>query len=324
MKGVIQIKTIEDMKKVQKKDIIIENLMKCQGLYCLLAKAKVGKSLLALQIADSIANNKQFLGYGVSSSPVLYISTEVGSSQILDRIQKMGITFTKNNFFFIEREPNTTSISLMDLEVDIKEFAHNHKGKLIIMDMLYGMDLGVAYDLNNYQDMGQKALPILRKLCDKYNVSILFIHHLNKNGTSLGSTAIDTSVDGKFSLTQDDNIKNKYLFTVESRDFESIELSLTRDESLVLSLDTDNTTDELDYNLIIFLNYVISQKELKMTSADITSKLQLKITPTKFSRLLKNNLGKLERQGIHIEPYRTSNERGYLIRYVQPLEENDA
>lgn len=319
----IVIKTIEDMKKVQKKDIIIDNIMKCPGLYCLLAKAKVGKSLLALQIADCIANNKQFLGNGVIPSPVLYISTEVGSSQLLDRMKKMNITFNDSNFFFVEREPNETSICLMDLEVDIKEFAQDYHGKLIIMDMLYGMDLGVAYDLNNYQDMGQKALPTLRKLCDKYHVSILFIHHLNKNGTSLGSTAIDTSVDGKLSLIQDDNIKNRFSLIIESRDFEGQELSLIRNDNLILTIDKEDNTDDLDINLILFLNYIISQKEIKMTSADITSKLQLKITPTKFSRLLNNNLDKLEKQGVYIESYRTATERGYLIKYVQPIEEND-
>ena len=43
-----------------KKDNIIEGIMKSNGLYCLVAEPKVGKSFLALQIANSLTNNKEF------------------------------------------------------------------------------------------------------------------------------------------------------------------------------------------------------------------------------------------------------------------------
>ena len=42
-----------------------------------------------------------------------------------------------------------------------------------------------GYDLNNYQDMGQYVIPKFRELCKKYNLTILLIHHLNKNNKSL-------------------------------------------------------------------------------------------------------------------------------------------
>ena len=42
-------------KEAIKKDFIVDNLMKSKGLYCLVARPKVGKSLLALQLANSIA-----------------------------------------------------------------------------------------------------------------------------------------------------------------------------------------------------------------------------------------------------------------------------
>ena len=44
-----------------KKDNIIEGIMKYNGLYCLVAEPKVGKSFLALQIANFLTNNKEFL-----------------------------------------------------------------------------------------------------------------------------------------------------------------------------------------------------------------------------------------------------------------------
>jgi len=45
--------------------------MKSNGLYCLVARPKIGKSLLALQLADSIANGTTFLGFNTNPSPIL-------------------------------------------------------------------------------------------------------------------------------------------------------------------------------------------------------------------------------------------------------------
>lgn len=67
-------KSIEQINQVKKKDNIIDGIMKSNGLYCLVARPKVGKSLLALQIANSLANNKPFLGHDVTPTPVFYIS----------------------------------------------------------------------------------------------------------------------------------------------------------------------------------------------------------------------------------------------------------
>ena len=54
-------KTISDIKKRSiKKDFIVDNIMKSNGLYCLVARPKVGKSLFALQLANAIATGSSF------------------------------------------------------------------------------------------------------------------------------------------------------------------------------------------------------------------------------------------------------------------------
>ena len=91
-------KTISDIEKNDIKiDFIVNNLMKSNGVYCLVVRPKVGKSLLALQLADSIANGTTFLGFNTNPSPVLYISTEMTSAQLLERIKNM-----KNHFIFFD------------------------------------------------------------------------------------------------------------------------------------------------------------------------------------------------------------------------------
>ena len=227
-------KCISEMRKNStKKDFIVDNLMKSNGLYCLVARPKVGKSLLALQLANAIAIGTNFLGFRTSSSPVLYISTEMNFSQILDRIDKMNLEFDDDNFRLKEQEINERKLNLMDLQLEFQEFANDLNGRFVIIDMFSGIDMNNGYDLNNYQDMGQYVIPKFRELCKKYNFTILLIHHLNKNNKSLGSTAIDGSVDGIITLKVDQNLKNKILFTYESRDYESVDFVLKRNENLI-------------------------------------------------------------------------------------------
>lgn len=64
----------EELNITIKKDNIIDGIMKSNGLYCLVAKPKVGKSFLALQFANSLVNNKQFLGFSTNPTSSLYVS----------------------------------------------------------------------------------------------------------------------------------------------------------------------------------------------------------------------------------------------------------
>lgn len=316
-------KTISEMRKsFTKKDFIVDNLMKSKGLYCLVARPKVGKSLLALQLANSIATGQPFLGFRTTPSPVLYISTEMDYTQIMSRIDKMQLQFDDSNFALIEQSPNERKLNLMDLQLDFQTFATDYNGRFVIIDMFSGIDMNNGYDLNNYQDMGQYVIPKFREICKKYNFTILLIHHLNKNNTSLGSTAIDGSVDGKITLKQDINIKNKIIFAYESRDYEGLDLVLKRNDNLIFEL-SEVESEDLNYNILTFLNYAIKQKEFAFTASDITSKLNLPITPSVFGKLLNNNIDNLEKEGLYIEQKRTSNERTYTAIYKEPTYENE-
>ena len=204
----------------------------------------------------------------------------------------------------------------MDLQLEFQEFANDLNGRFVIIDMFSGIDMNNGYDLNNYQDMGgQYVIPKFRELCKKYNFTILLIHRLNKNNKSLGSTAIDGSVDGIFTLKLAQNLKNKILFTYKSRGFESIDLVLKRNENLIFEK-SETDSNDLNPNLLIFLNYAIKQKEFSFTISDITSKLNLQIVPSVFGKLLKSNLYNLKKEGLHIEAKRKGTGNYYQERTI--------
>ena len=118
-------KAFEELKESTKKDIIIDGLMRSKGVYLLVSKPKVGKSLFALQLSNSVANGKPYLGHEIlMPSPVLYITTELTDSQLKDRCILFGINFEKNKFFVIDRDEKQ-SINFMDIEYQVKEFAEN-------------------------------------------------------------------------------------------------------------------------------------------------------------------------------------------------------
>ena len=313
-------KTISQMRNEPiKKDFIVDKLMKSRGVYCLVARPKVGKSLFALQLANSVANGQEFLGLKTITSPVLYISTEMNSTQILERIDKMGLQFTDKNFFLKEQEVNERKLNLMDLQLDLQEFAYDYGGKLVIIDMLCGIRLDNGYDINSYQDIGQYVIPKFRELSNKYGFTILLIHHLNKSNTSLGSTAIDGSVDGMITLKKDNNIVNKIFLNYESRDFEGLDLILKRNENLLFEI-SELETEYLNVNLIIFLNYAIKQRDFEFTVSEITSKLNLNITPSQFGKILNANIDNLQKEGLYIEQQRKAKARVYIAQYKEPLE----
>lgn len=312
-------KTISTMKKnFTKKDFIIDKLMKFEGVYCLVARPKVGKSLLALQLANSVATGTTFLGLKTTQSPVLYISTEMSESQIYDRIMLMKCGFNDTNFVLKDREINERKLNLMDLQLDFQDFANDFKGRFIIVDMMCGIDLNNGYDINSYQDIGQYVIPAFRELCKKYHFTILLIHHLNKNNSSLGSTAIDGSVDGKITLQTDKNIKNKIIFNYESRDYEGFDLILKRNTDLTFML-SDIEIEDLNDNLLPFLNYAIKKKEFSFTISEITSTLNLNITPSSFGKILNENIDNLKKEGLILEYKKTATQRLYNAKYVEPV-----
>lgn len=113
-------KSIEELNITIKKDNIIDGIMKSNGLYCLVAEPKVGKSFLALQITNSLTNNKEFLGFKENPTPVF---TELSSLQLKERLNITSYEFSPNSFFFLEKDSNHRLCLTDDLQLELKEFS---------------------------------------------------------------------------------------------------------------------------------------------------------------------------------------------------------
>ena len=305
-----------------KKDIIINGIMRSKGIYCLVANAKVGKSMLSLQLSDSLANEKQFLGQDVMSSPVLYITTECDKGQIKDRCTLLGITFPKGKFFIIDRN-GEGNINLKDNKWKIKQFVEDYNDKVMIIDMLKDVDLGIGYDMNSYQDINQLMMFKLKELAEKYNLAIFFTHHLNKQGKTLGSTAFDASPDGVITLTEDKNDKSLIKFKMINRDFSQLDIQLKKSKNQVFNVIEPVEDNELDYNLIELIKYVAKIGETDFTCTEVINNIGLKTTAKRLGRLIASNKELLAKEGLYITPSRSSDKRIKHAKYEEPINENE-
>ena len=315
-------KQINEVNKSIKKDIIVENLMISNGVYLLVSHPKVGKSMFAQQLAFSLTTGEDFLGFKVNPSHVLYITTEGDINQLNDRFKLMKLKPNVNKLHIIDID-DIPDFYIRDIERDIHELTFNKEPLFIIMDMFKDIKFDTSYDLNNYQEINDVVFRKLKELCRKYNSTLLVTHHLNKRDETMGSVGLNADVSGIMKLKESKNNYNKLTLDYKGRDLGRLELNLKRNENQTFSVIDENTNDETDYNLLLFIKYAVARKDFDYTISDILSKTNILLTPTQLGGLIQRNLQLLEKEGLHITSKRTANERLWHCSYEEPSENNE-
>ena len=315
-------KQINEINKSIKKDIIVENLMISNGVYLLVSHPKVGKSMFAQQLAFSLTTGEDFLGFKVNPSHVLYITTEGDINQLNDRFKLMNLKPNVNKLHIIDID-DIPDFYIRDIERDIYELTFDKEPLFIIMDMFKDIKFDTSYDLNNYQEINDVVFRKLKELCRKYNSTLLVTHHLNKRDETMGSVGLNADVSGIMKLKESKSNYNKLTLDYKGRDLGRLELNLKRNENQTFSVIDENTDDETDYNLLLFIKYAVVKKDFDYTISDILSKTNILLTPTQLGGLIQRNLQLLEKEGLHITSKRTANERLWHCSYEEPSENNE-
>ena len=315
-------KQINELNKSIKKDIIVENLMISNGVYLLVSHPKVGKSMFAQQLAFSLTTGEDFLGFKVNPSHVLYITTEGDINQLQDRFKLMNLKPNLDKLHIIDID-DIPDFYIRDIERDIHELTFDKEPLFIIMDMFKDIKFDTSYDLNNYQEINDVVFRKLKELCRKYNSTLLVTHHLNKRNETMGSVGLNADVSGIMKLKESKNNYNKLTLDYKCRDLGRLELNLKRNENQTFSVIDENTDDETDYNLLLFIKYAVAKKDFDYTISDILSKTNILLTPTQLGGLIQRNLQLFEKEGLHITSKRTANERLWHCSYEEPSENNE-
>ncbi|MBT6120775.1 AAA family ATPase [bacterium] len=185
-----------------------------EGEICILfADTNLGKSILAVNIADSITNSMDILFFEpkVDKQVVLYIDCELSDKQFQLRYteESTGKTYKfSNNFLRAELNPDnvdfdyTTPIDEQIVDA-IETLVIQHKTKIIIID-------NITY-LKEDNEKARDAAPFMKRLKElklEYNLSILVLAHTPKRDASrplsqndiAGSKMLMNFVDSAFAI----------------------------------------------------------------------------------------------------------------------------
>ncbi len=173
----------------------IDGWLPKQGKALFYGQAKVGKSMLAMQLADCIGQGKPFLGIPTRQGSVLYIQFELGHEALQDR---MATTKRAYDNVFVG-----TSFSMKldkqsgkdQLNVALNEI----KPDVCILDPMYKTMTG---DENVSHDVAQ-VFDYLDEMAQAYLTSFIVFHHAGRDlskgarGSTTFSDWVDTEVEIK-------------------------------------------------------------------------------------------------------------------------------
>lgn len=206
-----------------------------EGELCILfADSNVGKSILAVQIADSISKNKEITPFKLEADkhPVLYLDFELSAKQFENRYSKNYDEhyFFDNGFSRVEINsdadlpPNTDfeTYLLKSLELSIASTG----SKTIIVDNLTYLKSG--------NESAKDALPLMKELKalkTKYDLSMLVLAHTPKRDMSkaitkndlAGSRMLMNFCDSSFTIGQSSADSSlRYIKQIKQRNTEEI------------------------------------------------------------------------------------------------------
>ncbi|HIC32092.1 MAG TPA: LuxR family transcriptional regulator [Flavobacteriaceae bacterium] len=204
-------------------------------LCILFADTNLGKSILAVQIADSLSRGKPIYGFKLEAQPkkVLYLDFELSDKQLENRYS---IDYTKHysfsdNFLRAElnseltlpKECNTIEDYICDT---LEQTVYNNNVEVLIIDNL-------TY-LNNDNEKAKYALhlmKLLKKLTKSTSISILVLSHTPKRDNSkpitkndlAGSKMLMNFCDSSFAIGESSQNHNyRYLKQIKQRNTEQL------------------------------------------------------------------------------------------------------
>lgn len=203
-------------------------------LCILFADTNLGKSILAVQIGNSISKGKAIEGFALESpkQPILYFDFELSDKQFENRYS---IEYTQHyafdpNFIRVEINPDADIPDHIDLEeyiaLSLEQSIAETNAKVLIID-------NITY-LKNETEKAKNALPLMKQLKalkNKYKLSILTLAHTPKRDLSKpitrndlqGSKMLINFCDSAFAIGESSSDKAvRYLKQVKQRNTEQV------------------------------------------------------------------------------------------------------
>lgn len=297
-----------------------------QGLCILGGAPKIGKSWLVLDWCIRIARGEPIWGLDTVQGTTLYLCLEDTLQRVQHRVYCMSEEATPNAYF-------ATAVGTLadDLEEQISSFLLSHPDTVLIVVDTFQMVRGNGNDPSygsDYQDMQR-----LKRIADKYGVTILLVHHLRKQGDRdpvnrlSGTTGISGAVDAVFVLDKKERSQNTALLVCTGRDIEYRELELRfSKERCVWDLVSDSAANPemlLPPELNAFLEYMRGVKFFSGGNTELTEAFNASsgstIEPKRLKQLMNCSKEALRELGLIFRSYRSNGQRLVEVSYREPV-----
>ncbi|MDR1182664.1 MAG: AAA family ATPase [Bacteroidales bacterium] len=239
-------------------------------LCILFADTNLGKSILAVQIGNSISKGEAIKGFALEAikQPVLYFDFELSDKQFEARYSDNFINnyLFDRNFIRVEINPNSEIPTKIDFETylnqELERTISNTDTKVIIIDNLTYLRSGT--------ETAKDALPLmkhLKALKAKYNLSVLVLAHTPKRDLSKpitrndlqGSKMLINFCDSSFAIGESFTDKHlRYIKQIKQRNCE-----LIYDADNVGVCEIAKPSNFLQFE---FVNYATEKEHLKVPS----------------------------------------------------------
>lgn len=210
---------------VPPQQFVIEGLIP-MGLGLLVAKPKIGKSWMILDLCLSVAAGEPFLGYRTHQHGTLYLALEDGEGRLKDRMNKVlhGKSVPKAARFSITASRMDDGLidelsTVLDANPDIRLVCIDTLSKVRPKEKAFEN----AYTAD-YAYMGA-----LKEFADSRGICVLLVHHTSKRRTDdsfesiNGSTGIMGASDYTIILNKGDRNEEDATLSVTGRDIEQQE-----------------------------------------------------------------------------------------------------
>ena len=272
-----------------------------QGIYILAGAPKVGKSWLVLWLANQVSKGEPVWEQKTEKCGVLYISLE----DTFQRIQKRLNDVSGGNPGPIWLATEAMCIG-EGFEEQLVNFLTAHSNvKLVIIDTFQRVRKAGQEQYNYASDY--EAVCALKKIADRFLITLLLVHHTRKTGSSdafnmiSGTTGILGCADGALVLQKSSRMETTATLDVTGREVADTQLNLHFDKQRkvwdFISYGIENPQGEPDPILTAVQSFIRERHEWVGYAAELLGELKtqssIEAEPHILTRLMNAHITEL-------------------------------
>ena len=280
---------------------IVEGMLST-GLHILAGAPKIGKSLLAVNVALAVGTGAPIWDRKTHKCGVLLLTLEETDDRNQKRLFSMADEASHCIKFWTEARTLQTGL-MRDLEDEVSE---NPDTKLIVIDTFQKIrnpirDNAYAAD---YDDMS-----ILKRFADEHRIAIIAVHHTRKMpdsdvfATVSGTTGLTGCADSIAVLAMSSRFSKEATFSITGRDVEEQELKLKRNGAVWELVERTSQAEikerEIPPSVLKILDYMEALgADWEGTASGLAVQAGVDVKPAILSKYLNQHRFYLEERGF--------------------------